>query len=112
MTIYSEGINEVASVNTGSNPFTLTSTTEEKKKLLRVFVTDVDTFAVLLGIDLEREHIMENVPLEMVNDLTPPRVFEVDMEIPVGQTAKAVLKPQVDGDQGTIDGWMEYEIIG
>lgn len=111
MTIFSKGINAVASTNAGGTLFEITSTEEEKKKGLRVLITDIDTQPMLLDVIFEREKIVDALPLEVVSDLQPERVIELDVEIPIGQTLTGVLKPQVAGSQGTIDGWVEYEIL-
>lgn len=111
MTIYSKGINELDSVNVGAVFLSVTSTEEEKKKLLRVIIIDIDTQPMFLSINLEREEVMKDIPLETLSDMMPPRVYEVNLVIPVGQTATGLLTPQVAGSQGSIDGWYEYEIV-
>lgn len=110
--IYNKGINNGASSDNGNTVLEITSTEEEKKKVRRLIITDVNTNPVILDVWLERERICESIPLEVANDIAPERVIDLDIEIPVGQTLKFILKPQSSGNQGTIDGWVEYEIIG
>lgn len=111
MTVYSKGINGVASTDAGAEAVTLTSTEEEKKKALRLVYWDVGSNAMLLDIWVERERIAENIPLEVLADSMPERVIEIDHEITVGETLKAILKPQVAGSQGTLDGMLEYGLV-
>ena len=112
MVIYNKGINNGTSSDEGNTVLQITSTAEEKKKVRRLIITDVNTNPVVLEVWLERERICENIPLEVANDIAPERVIDLDVEVPVGQTLKFVLKPQTSGNQGSIDGWVEYEIVG
>jgi len=111
MVIYNKGINGKASSDDGNTVLQITSTEEEKKKVRRLIITDVNTNPMVLEVWLEREKICDDIPLEVANDIMPERVIDLDVEIPVGQTLKFVLKPQTSGNQGTLDGWVEYEII-
>lgn len=110
-TVYTKGINGAASTNAGAEAVTLTSTEEEKKKALRLVYWDVGSNAMLANIWVERERLAENIPLEVLADAMPERVVEIDHEIPVGETLKVILTPQVAGSQGTLDGALEYEIV-
>ena len=111
MVIYNRGINGKASSDDGNIVLQITSTEEEKKKVRRLIITDVNTNPIVLEVWLEREKICDDIPLEVANDIMPERVIDLDVEIPVGQTLKFVLKSQTSGNQGTLDGWVEYEII-
>ncbi len=111
MVIYNKGINNGTSSDDGNTVLQITSTEEEKKKVRRLVITDVNTNPVILDVWLERERIVENLPLEVANDIAPERVIDLDIEIPVGQTLKFVLKPQTSGNQGCVSGWVEYEIV-
>lgn len=112
MTVYNKGIDNVVSTDAGATAFEITSTEEEKKKVRRIVITDIATQAIAIDITLEREKIVDNLPLEVVADLMPERVIELDVEIPVGQTLKGILTPQTAGSQGYMDAWVEYEIVG
>jgi len=111
MTIFSTGINGKASTDAGAEIFSLTSTEEERKKLLRMVYTDLANNGVLLDVTMERDTIVDALPIEDVADAMPERIVNIDVEIPVGQTVLGILKPQSAGNQGTIDGFIEYEIL-
>lgn len=111
MAVYNKGINAGTSTNAGTSIFTLTSTEEEKKKALRIVLTDIATNAALLDVNLERDKVVDAIPLEVVADATPERVIELDVEIPIGKTLEGILKPQVADSQAVIDGWVEYLIL-
>lgn len=112
MTIYSVGINNVVSTNAGAEVFSITSTEAEKKKVRRLIITDITTHPLLLDVVLERETLVDKLPLEVVADLMPERLIDLDVEIPVGQSLIGIIKPQTAGSQGYLDGWVEFEIIG
>jgi len=109
MVVYSKGI-AVTSTNAGATAFEITSTEEEKKKAIELEYTDIGTNAVLLTVWLEREKIIDAVPLEVVADLMPVRKILLDVDIPVGETLIGKLTPQVAGSQGTMDGLVYYNI--
>lgn len=111
MTIYREGFDH-ASTDDGHVLVDLTSTEEETKKAIKVVITNVDTQPVLLDVKLEREDIATEIPLETVISRTPSRELDLDIDIPIGQKLEVIAKPQVAGSQGTVVGWIEYEITG
>lgn len=110
MTIYSKGIPYVTSTDEGTEAFSLTSTEEEPKRLLRVVYWDVITNPIYLSIWLERQQIAKDIPLEVVADAMPERVIEVDVMIPLGQVVRGIIKAKTAGSQGTLVGMVEYEI--
>jgi len=109
MVVYSKGI-EVTSTDAGAEAFRIASTEEEKKTVLYIVYTDVGTNAVLLTIWLEREKIVDGIPLEVVADLMPERRIPIEVEIPVGEELVAKVTPQIAASQGTIDGAVYYSI--
>jgi len=110
MTIYTKGF-RVTSSDAGAEVVSLISTTEETKKALRICYTDVITNPVVLWVNIEREKIVDDVPLEVIADATPERIIQLDATIPVGQQLRAYVKPLTLGSQGTIVGFLEYEIV-
>jgi len=111
MVIY-KGLSRDNSTDEGKTIFTLTSKEEEKYKVRRIVITDVVTNSLIMEIWVERDRIGENIPLEVASDIAPERVIDIDMEIPVGYTFSVKIKPQTSGNQGSVRGWVEYEIIG
>lgn len=107
--IYSVGVCATSS-NAGVTIAEITSTEEEKKTVKCLEMWDVLTNEVIVSAYLERETIVENVPLAVAADLSPVRVIDMDIAIPVGQTLKIVLTPQVDDANGSIDGLVYYTI--
>jgi len=112
MVIYNKGLSRDNSTDEGKTIFTLTSKEEEKYKVRRIVITDVNTHPLVMEIWLERDRIGENIPLEVVSDIAPERIIDIDAEIPVGYTFKVIIKPQTSGNQGSVRGWVEYEIVG
>jgi len=110
--IYNKGLTRENSINEGKEIFSLTSKEEEKYKVRRIVITDVKDNPLIMEIWIERDRIGENIPLEVVADATPERVIDVDAEIPVGYTFSIKIKPQNSGSQGSVRGWVEYEIVG
>lgn len=110
MTIYTKGI-KVTTVDAGVSMFTLTSTEEEKKKALRIVYCLAETYEATLDVLLEREKIVENVPIELLAITAPERVIELNVEIPVGQTLEGILTPETATEQQPFHGFVEYEII-
>ena len=111
MVIYNKGLSRDNSTDEGKEIFSLTSKEEEKYKVRRIIITDVNTNPLLMEIWVERDRIGEAIPLEIANDIAPERVIDVDVEIPVGYTFSVKIKPQSSGNQGNVRGWVEYEII-
>ncbi len=111
MVIYNKGLSTESSTAEGKEIFSLTSKEEEKYKVRRVIITDVVNNNVLLDIWLEREKIADNIPLFTINDATPERVVDVDVEIPVGYTFSIKIKDRASGSHGYVVGWVEYEIV-
>jgi len=110
MVVYSKGF-LVSSSDEGATLFTLTSTDEERKKALRIIYYDV-TDEVDLDVNLEREKIVDGIPIEVIADAMPERVITLDVEIPVGQTLLGLLKSHGAGAPGILSGFLEYEILG
>lgn len=111
MVIYTEGFDH-ASTDAGYTLIEVTSTEEETKKVKKIVNSCLTTNAVLIGVSLEREDIAKDVPWETMICRPPHREINLDIDIPVGQTLKVIAKPQVAGSQGTVVGWIEYEITG
>jgi len=111
MVIYNKGLSRDNSTDEGKEIFSLTSKEEEKYKVRRIIITDVVTNPLILEVWVERDRISDNIPLEVVADATPERVIDVDVEIPVGYTFSIKIKPQNSGNQGSVRGWVEYEIV-
>jgi len=109
MTIYTLGF-YVTSTNAGTEIFSLTSTGEEPKKILRVIYTNALTNDMILTIRLERETITENVYIPVVANALPERIIQLDLAIPVGETIVGILYPRIMGSQGTLVGFIEYEM--
>ena len=107
--IYSKGISGL-STNEGLVLAEITSTEEEKKSVEKIQYWDIVTQNVFVSAYLERETIMEDIPLQTIDDLMPAREILLGVDIPVGQTLKIVLTPQVTGTQGTLHGLVYYTI--
>ena len=109
MIAYSLGI-AATSTDVGVTAFEITSTEEEKKTVTYLEYTDVTLEPVLLTVWLEREKIVDAIPIEEVTLAMPPRRIELNVEVPVGETLTAKLTPQVSAAQGRMDGWVYYTI--
>lgn len=109
MIAYSMGI-AATSTDAGETAFEITSTEEEMKTVTYLEYTDVTLEPVLLTVWLEREKIVDAIPIEEVTLSMPPRRIELNVEIPVGETLTAKLTPQVGSAQGRMDGWVYYTI--
>jgi len=112
MVIYNKGLSRDNSTDEGKKIFTLTSKPEEKYKVRRIVITDVVSNPILIELWIERDRIGEAIPLEVIADATPERIIDVDAEIPEGYEFSVVIKPQTSGNQGSVRGWVEYEIVG
>jgi len=111
MVIYNKGLSRDGSTDEGREILSLTSKEEEKYKVRRIVITDVVLNPLVMEIWLERDRIGENIPLEVASDIAPERVIDLDIEIPIGYTFKVIIKPQTSGNQGSVRGWVEYEIM-
>jgi len=111
MVIYNKGLSTEQSTDEGKEIFSLTSKGEEKYKVRRIVITDVETNPLIIEIWIERDRIGENIPLEVASDIAPERIIDLDADIPVGHTFSIKIKPQTSGNQGSVRGWVEYEII-
>ena len=109
--IYNKGLSTEQSTDDGKEIFSLTSKEEEKYKVRRIMITDIKTNPLLMEIWVERDRIGENIPLEVASDIAPERIIDLDTDIPVGHTFSIKIKPQTSGNQGSVRGWVEYEII-
>ena len=112
MVIYNKGLSRDNSTNEGRKIFSLTSKVEEKYKVRRIVITDVVSNPLLMEVWIERDRIGEAIPLEVIADATPERIIDIDAEIPEGHEFSIVIKPQTSGNQGSVRGWVEYEIVG
>jgi len=112
MVIYNKGLSMENSTNEGKKIFSLTSKVEEKYKVRRIVITDVVSNPVLMELWIERDRIGEAIPLEVISDATPERIIDVDAEIPEGHEFSVIIKPESSGNQGSVRGWVEYEIVG
>jgi len=110
--IYNKGLSRENSTNEGKKIFSLISKPEEKVKVRRIVITDVLSNPLIMEIWVERDRIGEAIPLEVISDATPERIIDVDAEIPEGYEFSVVIKPQTSGNQGSVRGWVEYEIVG
>jgi len=110
--IYNKGLSRDNSTDEGKEIFSLTSKEEEKYKVRRIVITDVNTNPLVMEIWIERDRIGEDIPLEVLANATPERIIDIDAEIPVGYTFSVRIKPQTSGSQGSVRGWVEYEIVG
>jgi len=111
MAIYNKGLSRENSTNEGKEIFSLTSKAEEKYKVRRIVITDVENNPLIMEIWIERDRIGESIPLEVAGDIAPERVIDIDAVIPVGYTFSIKIKPQNSGNQGSVRGWVEYEIV-
>ena len=109
--IYNKGLSRENSTNEGKKIFSLISKPEEKVKVRRVVITDVLSNPLIMEIWVERDRIGEAIPLEVISDAMPERIIDVDAEIPEGHEFSVVIKPQTSGNQGSVRGWVEYEIV-
>lgn len=109
MIAYSLGIAATSS-NEGVTAFEVTSTEEEKKTVDYLEYTDVTLEPIILTVWLEREKIVDAIPIEEVTLAMPPRRIELNVEVPIGETLTAKVTPQVSGAQGRMDGWVYYSI--
>jgi len=112
MVIYNKGLRTDSSTDEGKEIFSLTSKEEEKYRVRRIVITDVYTNPLFMEIWVERDRIGENIPLEVASDIAPERVIDIDTEIPIGHTFSIKIKSQNSGSQGSVRGWVEYEIVG
>jgi len=78
----------------------------------RIIITDVMGNSLIMELWIERDRIGEAIPLEVISDATPERIIDVDAEIPEGHEFSVVIKPQTSGNQGSVRGWVEYELVG
>lgn len=109
MIVYSVGV-RITSSNTGATAFEITSTEEEKKTVSVLEYDNVLTDEVILTVWLEREKIVDAVPLEIIASLMPVRKIEMNVEIPVGETLIGKLTPKSSGSQGELVGLVYYTI--
>ena len=112
MVIYNKGLSRDNSTDEGKKIFSLISKPEEKYKVRRIVITDVNTNPLLMEVWVERDRIGDAIPLEVANDIAPERVIDLDTEIPEGYEFSIIIKPQNSGSQGSVRGWVEYEIVG
>ena len=112
MVIYNKGLSTDNSTNEGKKIFSLISKPEEKIKVRRVVITDVLSNPLIIELWIERDRIGEAIPFEVISNATPERIIDVDAEIPEGHEFSVVIKPQTSGNQGSVRGWVEYEIVG
>ena len=112
MVKYYKGFEHTNSSDDEEKIVTLTSTEEEKKKLNAVVITHRLSNDTLLIAYLEREKIIDNIRIEASPVGKDPYRFNVDIEIPVGQTFTLMLKNQSAGSNGGVVGYYEYEITG
>jgi len=111
MVIYNKGLSTDMSTDEGRKIFSLTSKVEEKYKVRRIVITDVLSHSVFMELWIERDRIGEAIPLTVISDATPERIIDVDAEIPEGHEFSVIIKPQYSGNQGSVIGWVEYEIV-
>jgi len=109
--IYNKGLSRENSTNEGKKIFSLISKPEEKVKVRRIVITDVLSNSLIMEIWVERDRIGEAIPLEVISDATPERIIDIDAEIPEGYEFSVIIKPQTSGNQGSVRGWVEYEIV-
>jgi len=112
MVIYNKGLSRDNSTDEGKKIFSLISKPEEKYKVRRIVITDVNTNPLLMEVWVERDRIGDAIPLEVASDIAPERVIDLDAEIPEGFEFSIIIKPQNSGSQGSVRGWVEYEIVG
>lgn len=110
MTKFTKGIN-VTSIDAGATAFEITSTEEEKKKAVKLHVTAAITQRTTLTTWLEREKVSDDIPIEILGLISQGYDIPLDIDIPVGQTLKGILTPQVAATHGLLHGWIEYEIL-
>lgn len=111
MAIYTEGFFE-KSCDAETKLVDLVSTEEEKKKVLSVFISAVTTEEVYLNVTLERESLIDRMPMPIDAFSEPVWEISVDVEIPVGQTLKVLGLSTNAGTAGIVSGYIQYEIIG
>ena len=88
----------------------LESTEEEPKVLNRIVITQrLSNDTLLIGY-LEREKILDGIPIEASPLNENPYVFDVGLDIPIGQVFTLKLKNQSAGSNGGIVGYFEYTI--
>jgi len=112
MVKYIKGFEHTNSGDDEESVVTLTSTEEEKKKINAVVVTHRLSNDTLLVAYLEREKIIDNARIEASPVGNDPYRFNVDIEIPPGETFTVMLKNQSAGSNGGVVGYLEYEITG
>jgi len=112
MTKYYEGFDHTNSSDDEETVKSITSTEEEPKHLIEITITQrLSNDTVLYGY-LEREKIIDAVPIEASPENENPYVFRVDLDIPTGQTFTLKIKNQSAGSNGGIAGHWCYEIRG
>ena len=109
MTVYSQGI-LITSTDAGATAFELTSTEEEKKTADKIEITQVTGNGVYLTVWLEREKIVDNLPMEAFEDIAPPIVIPLEVAVPIGETLKAELVSETGSAHGVVWGALYYKI--
>jgi len=110
MTRYFKGFDHMNTTDDEETVITLTSTEEEPKHLDEITVTQRLSQDTLMILYIEREKIMDNIPIEASPLNENPYVFGVDIDIPVGQTVTLKLKNQTAGSDGGVVGYVKYGI--
>lgn len=109
MTVYSQGL-LITSTDAGATAFELTSTEEEKKTANRIEITQITGNGVYLTVWLEREKIVDAIPMEESLDIAPPIVIPLEVAVPVGETLKAELVSESGSAPGVLWGALYYKI--
>ena len=108
MPFYYKGFDHTNASDDEETVVKLTSTAEEKKKIVAVGIV-YDSNDGILKAYVEREAIVEDLP---TGDITEKQLTEipVGIDLPEGQTFKVTLKNKVAGTNATIRGYIKYEI--
>ena len=109
MIAYSLGIS-TTSTAAGATAFEVTSTEEEAKTVDFVEYWDIGSNPVFLTVWLEREKIVDSIPLEVVANCMPVRRIDLNVAIPVGETLTAKLISQGSSAHGVMEGMVSYRI--
>jgi len=111
MVKYYKGFEHTNSSDDEEKIVSLTSTEEETKKINAVVVTHRLVYDTLLIAYVEREKIIDKARIEASPVGNDPYRFNVDIEIPAGETFTLMVQNQSAGQNGGVVGYLEYEII-
>lgn len=107
---YYEGFDHTNTTDDEEEVAEITSTEEEPKTIKRLVITHVTTNVGVLHAYVEKERVIDGITLESSPLNENPYVFDVDTELPIGQSFKPMLTNKTAGANAGVKGYIEYEI--